>query len=118
MPASRSFRSLRSSAAACGLTLATVALAAACASEPSAPPAQQAVPAGDAQARWFAHVEFLANDEMRGRETGSPEHRKAAEYIAAKFKAAGLAPGAPGGYLQPVSFRRGACSRPSRASRW
>jgi Zn-dependent M28 family amino/carboxypeptidase len=54
--------------------------------------------------RWFAHVEFLANDEMRGRETGSPEHRKAAEYIATKFKAAGVAPGAPGGYLQPVSL--------------
>jgi Zn-dependent M28 family amino/carboxypeptidase len=54
--------------------------------------------------RWFSHVEFLANDDMRGRETGSPEHRKAAEYVAAKFKAAGLAPGAAGDYLQPVSF--------------
>ncbi len=59
---------------------------------------------GPAAERWFGHVEFLANDDMRGRETGSPEHRKAAEYIAAKFKAAGLAPGAPGGFLQPVSF--------------
>lgn len=58
-------------------------------------------PAAD---RWFAHVEALANDDMRGRETGSPEHRKAAEYVAARFKAAGLAPGASGGYLQPVSF--------------
>ena len=61
--------------------------------------------AADAAARWFSHVEVLATDEMRGRETGSPEHRKAAEYVAAKFKAAGLAPGGPSGYLQPVEFR-------------
>jgi Zn-dependent M28 family amino/carboxypeptidase len=59
---------------------------------------------GPAADRWFGHVEALANDEMRGRETGSPEHRKAAEYVAAQFKAAGLAPGASGGFFQPVSF--------------
>src|SRR5262249_46883294 len=28
--------------------------------------------------RWSAHVTFLADDAMRGRETGSAEHRKAA----------------------------------------
>ena len=39
--------------------------------------------------RWFGHVEFLANDEMRGRETGSPEHRKAAEYIASNSRPQG-----------------------------
>lgn len=59
---------------------------------------------GPEAARWFAHVEALANDEMRGRETGSPEHRKAADYVAARFKAAGLAPGANGTFLQPVAF--------------
>ena len=32
--------------------------------------------------RWWSHVTFLANDGMKGRDTGSPEHRKAAEYIA------------------------------------
>ena len=57
-----------------------------------------------AAARWFSHVETLARDEMRGRETGSPEHRQAADYVAAQFKAAGLAPGTRAGYLQPVSF--------------
>lgn len=59
---------------------------------------------GPEAARWFAHVEALASDEMRGRETGSPEHRKAAEYVAARFKAAGLTAGTPSGFLQPVSF--------------
>jgi Zn-dependent M28 family amino/carboxypeptidase len=58
-----------------------------------------------AEARWFAHVEALAGDDMRGRETGSPEHRKAAEYVAAKFAAAGLKPGGTSGFFQPVQFR-------------
>jgi Zn-dependent M28 family amino/carboxypeptidase len=55
--------------------------------------------------RWHEHVEFLASDAMRGRQTGSPEHLKAAEYVAAQFKALGLEPAADGGtYLQPVAF--------------
>ena len=55
--------------------------------------------------RWWSHVEFLANDGMKGRDTGSPEHRKAAEYIADHFKTAGLKPGGTKGYFQPVPFR-------------
>jgi peptidase M28-like protein len=55
--------------------------------------------------RWWAHVETLASDEMRGRETGSPEHRKAAEYVAAQFQAAGLKPAGTDGFVQPVAFR-------------
>jgi Zn-dependent M28 family amino/carboxypeptidase len=82
------------------------ALLAAC-SQPAAPAghAAGAGPGGDSAARWFSHVEALANDDMRGRETGSPEHRKAAEYIAEHFKAAGLQPAGTDGYLQPVAFR-------------
>jgi len=26
--------------------------------------------------RWWSHVEALANDQMQGRNTGSPEHRR------------------------------------------
>src|SRR5688572_31855812 len=55
--------------------------------------------------RWWAHVTYLANDAMKGRDTGSPEHRKAAEYIADQFKRAGLQPGGTKGYFQPVPFR-------------
>jgi Zn-dependent M28 family amino/carboxypeptidase len=56
-------------------------------------------------AKWWAHVSYLADDAMKGRDTGSPEHRKAAEYIAREFERAGLAPGGTKGFLQPVPFR-------------
>lgn len=66
-----------------------------------APSAQGPAPA----ARWWSHVAFLADDKMKGRETGSPEHRLAAEYIARQFKEAGLKPGGREGYFQTVPFR-------------
>ncbi|QOI98383.1 MAG: M28 family peptidase [Flammeovirgaceae bacterium] len=52
-----------------------------------------------------AHLTFLAADEMRGRDTGSPELDIAANYLAAQFKLLGLkkAPGLDT-YFQPVSF--------------
>src|SRR5437868_7943171 len=56
-------------------------------------------------ARWWAHVEALANDSMEGRNTGSPAHKRAAEYVAAAFKKAGLEPAGIGGYIQPVAFK-------------
>ncbi len=61
-------------------------------------------PTGPAATRWFAHVERLASDGMRGREAGSAEHREAADYVASQFKAAGLLPGTPTGFLQPVAL--------------
>ena len=54
---------------------------------------------------WWGHVTALADDSMRGRLTGSPEHRKAAEYIAAAFQRAGLEPAGVGGWFQPVPFQ-------------
>jgi len=53
---------------------------------------------------WWADVGALAHDSMRGRETGSPEHRRAAEYVAAAFRRAGLRAGGADGYFQPVGF--------------
>src|SRR5262249_10199568 len=38
------------------------------------------------------HVEYLASDAMKGRLTGTPEARKAAEYIAGQLKKDGLQP--------------------------
>ena len=55
--------------------------------------------------RWWSHVEALANDGMEGRNTGSPAHKRAAEYVAAQFKKAGLEPAGVGGYIQPVAFK-------------
>jgi Zn-dependent M28 family amino/carboxypeptidase len=56
------------------------------------------------QKRWRSHLEALASDDMAGRNTGSPEHKRAAEYVAAQFRNAGLAPAGVGGYIQPVKF--------------
>jgi len=55
--------------------------------------------------RWWSHVAFLADDALEGRETGSPGHRKAAEYVAREFEKLGLQPAATDGYLQPVELR-------------
>lgn len=54
--------------------------------------------------RWWAHVAFLADDRLEGRNTGSPGHRKAAEYVAKQFELAGARPGGVRGYVQPVAF--------------
>jgi Zn-dependent M28 family amino/carboxypeptidase len=53
---------------------------------------------------WWAHIRYLASDEMRGRLTGSPEYDRAADYVIGKFKAYGLKPAGAEGWLQPVSF--------------
>jgi Zn-dependent M28 family amino/carboxypeptidase len=54
---------------------------------------------------WWAHITFLADDKLEGRNTGSPGHRLAAEYVADNFKRAGLITAGTNGYLQPVRFR-------------
>src|SRR5260370_41899783 len=51
--------------------------------------------------RWWSHVEALANDGMEGRNTGSPAHKRAAEYVAGGVKRAGLEPAGGNGDLQP-----------------
>ena len=60
--------------------------------------------AAPADSGWWRHVTRLAHDSMRGREAGSPEHRKAAEYVAREFARAGLQPAGVGGqgFFQPV----------------
>jgi Zn-dependent M28 family amino/carboxypeptidase len=70
----------------------------------AASPLLSLLAADDAAARWWAHVAFLADDALEGRDTGSEGHRKAAAYVAEQFKAAGLAPAGTSGYLQPVKF--------------
>jgi hypothetical protein len=52
--------------------------------------------------RWWSHVRVLAADDMEGRDAGSAGHRKAAEYVAARFAAVGLTPAGDRGYYQPV----------------
>lgn len=54
--------------------------------------------------RWWAHVQYLADDKLEGRETGGEGHRRAAAYVAAEFEKAGLEPAGTSGYFQPIAF--------------
>jgi Tol biopolymer transport system component len=56
----------------------------------------------------YAHVKYLASDELTGRMTGTEGTRLASEYIAARFKEAGLEPlGDNGTYFQEFTFPSG-----------
>ncbi len=53
-----------------------------------------------------AHLSFLADDLLEGRETGSRGYDIAANYVASQFAQYGVAPkGEKGGYLQSVPLR-------------
>ncbi len=58
-----------------------------------------------AENAWFAHVKFLASDELKGRKTGTPEFLEAAAYVEEQFKAIGLKHAGVEGYRQPIGFR-------------
>lgn len=63
--------------------------------------------AGDFSAEAFrAHVAFLADDLLEGRDTGSRGHEIAAHYVAAQFEALGLHPGNGDRWYQPIDFVR------------
>src|ERR1700730_3875147 len=53
---------------------------------------------------WWAHVKFLADDRLEGRETGSEGLRKAESYVVDQFTKAGLQPAGANGFYQPVKF--------------
>jgi len=53
---------------------------------------------------WWAHVKFLADDNLEGRETGSEGLRKAESYVVDQFSKAGLQPAGTNGFYQPVKF--------------
>ncbi len=59
------------------------------------------------QNRLKAHIEFLAADELRGREPGTEGYQIAASYVASQFRQMGLVPaGAEDSYFQQVPLRR------------
>jgi hypothetical protein len=50
------------------------------------------------------HITFLASDELKGRDSGTEEIKKAASYISDEFKNYGLEPIFQGNYLQEFPF--------------
>jgi hypothetical protein len=54
---------------------------------------------------WWSHVQFLADDGLEGRGTGSEGFEKAATYMAEQYRAAGLEPAGVDGYRQPIDFQ-------------
>ncbi|GAO39771.1 peptidase M28 family protein [Sphingomonas changbaiensis NBRC 104936] len=70
----------------------------------AAPPAPAPVFTPEA---FRAHVAFLADDLLEGRDTGSRGHEIAARYVASQFAGLGLKPGGDGGsWYQQVTFQK------------
>jgi hypothetical protein len=60
-----------------------------------------------------AHVEFLADDLLEGRDTGQRGHAIAAAYVACEFRKLGLKPGGTdGSWYAQVPFRRATHAAP------
>lgn len=53
------------------------------------------------------HIQFLADDKLEGRRTGTPGEIAAASYISGQFKSIGLTPKGTNEYLQPFDINEG-----------
>ncbi|HET9622287.1 MAG TPA: M28 family peptidase [Kofleriaceae bacterium] len=80
-------------------------LGAGCASPP--PPAPPRPPAEDGAelAQLRADIAFLASDRLEGRRAGTRGYDIAADYVAARLAALGVAPAGEQGYFQPIALR-------------
>src|SRR5262245_997891 len=82
-------------------------------------------PGESAIARLERDVRFLASDDMKGRNNGTPEGAAAAEYVAQQMQEAGLKPaGENGTWFQAIPGRNGSRgrnvigARPGNSGRW
>jgi hypothetical protein len=110
MPPKRTI--LRPNVVRSGLILALLLPGMGMGSSPAAAQKEAACPVPEALTKGFegpmAHVRYLADDALRGREVTSPGARCAAEYIAAHFRALGLeAVGPDGSFFQSFQVRMG-----------
>lgn len=55
---------------------------------------------------WWAHVKFLADDSLEGRDTGSPGLSKAQAYAVDQLQRAGLQPAGTDGFYQPLTLNQ------------
>jgi hypothetical protein len=53
---------------------------------------------------WWAHIQFLADDKLQGRNVGTAEFLQAVDYVSGQFRKLGLKPAGATGYRQPVKF--------------
>src|SRR5215471_20079243 len=88
------------------LSVTAVVLAGLAARESGMPNEVQSVLRSFSKPALRAHMQFLADDLLEGRGTGTRGQEIAARYVATEFAAAGLEPaGVKGSYLQPVPLR-------------
>ena len=59
------------------------------------------------------HVQYLADDKLEGRRTGTPGEKQAAEYIKNEFARIGLLPRGTNGFYQPFDVNEGKQINPS-----
>src|SRR4029450_2488554 len=65
---------------------------------------------------YLEHVKFLASDDLEGRGNGSKGLERAADYIASKFREAGLEPGWDGGsFFQGLEMTTGMSVEPGNS---
>ncbi|MBU1619480.1 MAG: M28 family peptidase [Gammaproteobacteria bacterium] len=84
--------------------LSAMLVLAGCQSTPT-PSSAAALPKASAQAI-EAHMTFLGDDSLEGRDTGSRGHQIASNYIATQLAALGLEPAGEQGYFQSVPLRK------------
>ena len=84
------------------IALAVGLMLAAC--SPATAPVERSAPEA---AKIEAHMAFLADDALEGREAGTPGYEKAAAYVADQLASYGLKPaGDDGTWFQQITFRR------------
>src|SRR4051812_13472114 len=58
-------------------------------------------------ANLHAHIQYLADDKLEGRRTGTPGESLAAQYISQQFEKIGLIPKGTNGYIQEFEIKEG-----------
>jgi hypothetical protein len=53
---------------------------------------------------WWAHIQYLADDSLEGRNVGTPGFDKALDYVEGQFQKIGLKPAGLKGFRQPVDL--------------
>src|SRR5579863_168835 len=53
---------------------------------------------------WWAHIQYLADDKLEGRNVGTPGFDTAVEYVENQFQTIGLKPAGTAGFRQPVTL--------------